>query len=92
MIYRVLAERDRGALKDRMTGGITDLGSVGAEGELRRGQETEWPSGSLLLIPALVLPLVPRERKGSVGGAEKVGVSVSRKIGQASCWEKMSPG
>lgn len=40
-IYRVLAERNRGALRDRMTGELSDLGSVGAEGELRRGQDTE---------------------------------------------------
>jgi hypothetical protein len=64
--YRVLAERDKGALRDRITGRISDLGSVGAEAELRREQETEWPSGSLLLIPALVPPPVPRGRKASV--------------------------
>lgn len=33
MIYRVLAERDKETLRDRMTGGVYDLRSVGAEGE-----------------------------------------------------------
>ena len=46
MTYRVLAERDKGALRDRITGRISDLGSVGAEAELRREQETEKVMGS----------------------------------------------